>query len=138
MQKHHYIFILLLFFTLVYLAPLGVRPLVVPDESRYAEVPREMVASGDWVVPQLNGLKYYEKPVMGYWVHALSQQVFGQSNFAVRLPCAASIGLVGLLIYTLLATTVGKEDSRVYLAPLIFLSSLGMFGIGTVLYWIMY
>ena len=132
MQKHHYIFILLLFYTLVYLAPLGVRPLVAPDESRYAEVPREMVASGDWVVPQLNGLKYYEKPVMGYWVHALSQKVFGQSNFAVRLPCAASIGLVGLLIYTLLATTLGKEDSRVYLAPLIFLSSLGMFGIGTI------
>jgi 4-amino-4-deoxy-L-arabinose transferase len=121
-----------MFFTLVYLLPLGVRPLFVPDETRYAEIPREMIASGDWVQPSLNGLKYYEKPIMGYWVHALSQMALGESNFSVRLPSAISTGLVAFLIYYMLAGVIGRQDSRVYLAPLVFLSSFGVMGIGTI------
>jgi 4-amino-4-deoxy-L-arabinose transferase len=131
-QRSHYIFIILLFFTLVYLLPLGVRPLFVPDETRYAEIPREMVASGDWVQPRFNGLKYYEKPIMGYWVHGLSQMAMGESNFAVRLPSALSTGLVAFLIFYMLAGVIGSRDSRGYIAPLIFLSSFGVMGIGTV------
>ncbi len=131
-QRRHYIFIILLFFTLVYLLPLGVRPLFVPDETRYAEIPREMVASGDWVQPRLNGLKYYEKPIMGYWVHGLSQLVLGESNFAVRLPSAISTGLVAFLIFYMLAGVMGSKESRAYIAPLIFLSSFGVMGVGTV------
>ncbi len=131
-MKNQYIFVILMFFTLVYLLPLGVRPLMTPDETRYAEIPREMVASGDWVIPTLNGLKYYEKPVMGYWVHGLFQMGLGESNFSVRLPSAVSTGLVALLIFSMLATVIGREDSRVYLAPLIFLSGVGIFGIGTI------
>jgi len=132
MQKNQYIFIILMFFTLAYMLPLGARPLMQPDELRYAEIPREMVASGDWVVPTLNGLKYFEKPVMGYWLHALSQVALGESNFSVRLPSALATGLVALLIFSMLATVLGRLDSRVYLAPLIFLSSFGIFSIGTI------
>ena len=106
MTKTHYIFILLIFFALVYLLPLGMRPLLVPDETRYAEIPREMVATGEWVVPHLNGLKYYEKPVMGYWLHGLAQQAFGESNFAVRLPNALATGMVAFLMYCMLAATI--------------------------------
>jgi 4-amino-4-deoxy-L-arabinose transferase len=83
---------LLLFFLLAYLLPLGARDLVLPDETRYAEIPREMIAGGDWIVPRLNGLRYFEKPVLGDWVHAAGQLVFGENNFAVRLPSAPAVG----------------------------------------------
>ena len=61
------------------------RPLFDPDEGRYAEIPREMVASGDWVTPHLNDLKYFEKPPLQYWATAATYEVFGVSQFTSRL-----------------------------------------------------
>jgi 4-amino-4-deoxy-L-arabinose transferase-like glycosyltransferase len=68
---------------------LPVRPLFNPDEGRYAEIPREMVAGGDWVVPHLNGLAYIEKPPLQYWATAVAYRAFGQSVFAARFYVAA-------------------------------------------------
>ena len=73
---------------LLWLATLSARPLFNPDEGRYAEIPREMLSSGDWIVPHLNGLAYIEKPPLQYWATALSYRVFGVSAFAARLYCA--------------------------------------------------
>ncbi len=69
---------------LLWLATLGTRPLFNPDEGRYAEIPREMLSGGDWVIPHLNGLAYIEKPPLQYWATALSYRLFGPS--AVRRP----------------------------------------------------
>ncbi len=125
---------LLLFFVLSYLMPLGVRDLVVPDETRYAEIPREMIASGDWIVPHLDGLRYFEKPVLGYWVHAGSLLLFGDNNFAVRLPSALAVGLTALLIFVSVrrASRCEGEDDGVAarLAALVFLSCFWVFGVG--------
>lgn len=88
-------------FLLLYIAPLGLRPMVSPDEPRYAELPREMLASGDWVVPRLNGLRYFEKPVLGYWLGAASIAAFGQNAFAVRLPNALATGIAALALFLL-------------------------------------
>lgn len=66
-------------------ATLDVRPLVRADESRYAEIPREMVASGDWVTPRLNGYKYFEKPPLQYWTTALAFVAFGFGEWTARL-----------------------------------------------------
>jgi 4-amino-4-deoxy-L-arabinose transferase-like glycosyltransferase len=58
--------ILLFLFTCVWFSNLHYGPLVNPDEGRYAEIPREMVASGDWLTPRLNDIKYFEKPILQY------------------------------------------------------------------------
>ncbi len=97
-MQRRYALLLFLFFLLAYILPLGARSLFVPDEVRYAEIPREMIATGDWVVPHLDGVRYFEKPVLGYWVHAGSLLLFGENNFAVRLPSALAVGLSAWLI----------------------------------------
>ena len=60
-------------FLLFWFGALDERALFHPDEGRYAEIPREMVASGDWITPRLNGLKYFEKPVLQYWITKTAQ-----------------------------------------------------------------
>jgi 4-amino-4-deoxy-L-arabinose transferase-like glycosyltransferase len=72
--------IIALFFALF----LGSRPLSVPDEGRYVEIPREMVVTGDWVTPRLNGVKYFEKPPLFYWFEAVLIKFFGLSEWSVR------------------------------------------------------
>ena len=127
------IWLLLFGFVLVYLCPIATRPMIVPDEVRYAEIPREMIATGDWIVPRLNGLPYFEKPVMGYWLNALAMLVFGENAFAVRFPSAVSAGLSALMIGLLMRRVV-KDRMLELLAPLVFLTCLevtatGVFGV---------
>jgi 4-amino-4-deoxy-L-arabinose transferase-like glycosyltransferase len=85
----------------VWLATLANRPLFNPDEGRYAEIPREMLSGGDWVIPHLNGLEYIEKPPLQYWASALMYRFFGVSEFSARLYTAltalGTVALVGLL-----------------------------------------
>jgi 4-amino-4-deoxy-L-arabinose transferase-like glycosyltransferase len=82
--------VLAVFVATLWIAILPGRPLFNPDEGRYAEVPREMLAGGDWVIPHLNGLAYIEKPPLQYWVTALALRVFGVNAFAARLMTALS------------------------------------------------
>lgn len=91
--------VLLIAFAVFYLLTLGIRPLSRPDEFRYAEIAREMLTSGDWVTPRFNGVRYFEKPVLGHWVNAASLAVFGENAFAARLPMALTTGLTALFLY---------------------------------------
>jgi 4-amino-4-deoxy-L-arabinose transferase-like glycosyltransferase len=76
---------------------LGLRPLYKADESRYAEIPREMVASGDWITPRLNGFKYFEKPPLQYWATAFFYETLGIKDWTSRL-WAALLGFAGILL----------------------------------------
>ena len=76
------------------LLPLLVRPLWEPDEARYAEIPREMLATGDWLTPRLNGVLYFEKPPLQYWLSAISMKLFGLNGAAARLPLALASALM--------------------------------------------
>lgn len=118
-------------FFLIYIAPLGLRPLFFPDETRYAEIPREMRASGDWVVPRLNGFLYFEKPVLGYWLNAVSQELFGETRFAVRLPSALAAGLSVLSILLLLGRRKSEDSAIALIASGLFLICPLVFMCGT-------
>lgn len=72
---------------------LSIRPLWEPDEARYAEIAREMVSTGDWLAPHLNGVLYFEKPPLQYWISALSIECFGPNDWAPRIPVVIAIGL---------------------------------------------
>ncbi|MBY0282262.1 MAG: glycosyltransferase family 39 protein [Alphaproteobacteria bacterium] len=72
---------LIFFFTL----QLGNRPFATPDEGRYVEIPREMVATGDYLTPRLNNVKYFEKPPFFYWLQASSIKMFGLDEAPMRL-----------------------------------------------------
>ncbi len=90
--------LLLLAVLLLVLEP-GKVPLFEPDEGRYGEIPREMLASGDFLTPRLNGVLYFEKPPLYYWSVAASMAVLGPTELAVRLPgklAAVSMVLVAV------------------------------------------
>lgn len=99
---------------------LGTRPLSVPDEGRYAEIPREMCVLHDFVTPHLNGVNYFEKPPLFYWLQAGAIKVFNPlilsteqawnpskrnrywppiSEWTVRLPNAIAALLACLFVY---------------------------------------
>ncbi len=85
---------LLLLWFFLGLLPLFLRPLWEPDECRYAEIPRAMLATGDWLTPRLNGVLYFEKPPLQYWLSAISMKLFGLNGAAARLPLALASGLM--------------------------------------------
>jgi 4-amino-4-deoxy-L-arabinose transferase-like glycosyltransferase len=61
-----------------------VRPLMLPDEGRYVGVAWEMLRSGHWLVPTLDGLPYFHKPPLFYWITAGSLSIFGLHEWAAR------------------------------------------------------
>ncbi len=88
---------LILLFVLLWAAGLSTRSITRPDEGRYAEIAREMAVSGDWVVPHLNGIPYFEKPPLQYWATATAIDVLGPTPLAARL-WTALLGLLGLAV----------------------------------------
>lgn len=129
-KRINYLVILISGFLLLYLLPLNFRMLWQPDETRYAEISREMLASGDWIVPHLFGLRYFEKPVMGYWINNIGQWIFGDNNFAVRLGSVFSITLSALLV-AWFAWSQWKNRRQAILSAVIYLTFLLVYGVGT-------
>ncbi len=101
---------LLLAVVLIWFANLEYCKLTKPDEGRYAEIAREMVATGDWVTPRLNGLKYFEKPVLQYWATATAFVVFGEHEWTARLWTALT-GLLGIIMVFFTARRLWGGDA---------------------------
>lgn len=80
-----------------------------PDETRYAQIPREMLARGDWVVPVLQGEPYLDKPPLLYWLVAGCYRVFGVSGGVARLVPAIALHLSILLLYLMGRRWVGER-----------------------------
>jgi 4-amino-4-deoxy-L-arabinose transferase-like glycosyltransferase len=113
-----------LVFVLLWFAGLDHRHIIKADEGRYAEIAREMVASGDWLTPRLNGFKYFEKPALQYWMTAAAYELFGVNEWTARLWTALT-GFLGVIL-------VGWAGTRAFgrTAGLLAAAALG----GSVLY----
>ena len=119
MKKKWLCFLILLIVLTVCILPLGGRPMLTPDETRYAEIPREMILSGKYVSPRLNGVRYFEKPAFSYWAFALSFKVFGMNRFALRLPCMLAMLATAWIVFLLMGHYYRDPRTRL-LGALIF------------------
>jgi 4-amino-4-deoxy-L-arabinose transferase-like glycosyltransferase len=100
---------LTLLFAVLYLAGNNRVALFDRDEPWYAEISREMVRTGDWVVPRFDGVVFVGKPVFLFWCSASSICLFGDTPFAVRLPSALAVIGALLLTATVIARWVGHR-----------------------------
>jgi len=115
---------LLLAFVVFYLLPLMTHGMWIPDETRYAQISQEMLLSGNWVSPHFMGIRYFEKPIAGYWMIAIGQAVFGDNLFGVRIASALSTGLSVWLVY--LISRRFWNDPRKSFACALFYMSFGL------------
>jgi 4-amino-4-deoxy-L-arabinose transferase-like glycosyltransferase len=112
---------------------LGTPALFDPDEAHYAQLTREMIQAGNWLVPLLDGFPYIDKPVLFHWVQALAVAVLGETELAMRLPSAlAAVALFGLMWWAgkqLFGEQVADRGALMFATiPLTFaLSSIGVF-----------
>jgi 4-amino-4-deoxy-L-arabinose transferase-like glycosyltransferase len=96
---------------LALLFTLGLRPLTIPDEGRYLSVAAAMWDSGDWIVPRLNGLPFFHKPPLFYWIAGTLYGLGGGHAWVGRGASwlGAMLGVVALA--WLVRTVRGKADS---------------------------
>ncbi|AMV28024.1 Undecaprenyl phosphate-alpha-4-amino-4-deoxy-L-arabinose arabinosyl transferase [Gemmata sp. SH-PL17] len=85
--------------------------LLEPDEGRYAQIPKEMLVNGSWVVPTLQGEPYLDKPPLMYWLTALSYRAFGISQESARLVPALCVHFTILAIYLIGRRSVGERSA---------------------------
>jgi 4-amino-4-deoxy-L-arabinose transferase-like glycosyltransferase len=115
--------------TLAWLASLAwVRPLMLPDEGRYVGVAWEMLRSGDWLTPTLNGLPYFHKPPLMYWLTAASMSFFGPHVAAARAAPLLGATLGALAMYGFVCRWWGERTAKrvlvlLLLQPLFFVAA---------------
>ena len=122
-----YLLVILLFSYLLLFYNLGSYSLKEPDEGRYAEIPREMVEQGDYVVPHLNYVRYFEKPPLLYWATALSYKGFGINEWSFRLPNALAALLCVFVAYFIVSHWFCDEVGL--LSSMMLLTSFGFFAL---------
>ena len=117
-------FFLLIILALFFGYEMGNRPFASPDEGRYIEIPREMVVTDDYVTPRLDGMKYFEKPPLFYWMQAAAIKTLGINETSMRcgvvlfaiLGCL-SVFAVGALAY---GSSVGILSTGILATSLIY------------------
>lgn len=105
-------------------ATIWIRPLAMPDEGRYVGVARAMVLSGDWLVPRLDGLPFFHKPPLFYWISAAAMALFGIHEWSARLaPVAGAV----LMCTALFLFARRWDDARTARLALLVLATQPMF-----------
>jgi hypothetical protein len=102
-----------------------------PDEGRYAEIPREMLERGEWIVPYLQDEPYFDKPPLLYWLIMMSYRVFGVHDWAARLVPALAVHLAVLLTYLIGRRSLGERAA--FRGALVLTLTPGLLSIGRLL-----
>ena len=126
-----YSFLLVLLLPALLLYPCRSFHLLEPDEGRYAQIPKEMVESGNWVVPTLQGEAYLDKPPLMYWLVSLSYKAFGVSEASARLVPAIAVHLTVLMIYLIGRRSIGERGA--FWAAMILSVAPGFLGVARLL-----
>src|SRR3989442_5818905 len=103
----------LLAFALTLGATAGLMGLFEPTETRYAEIAREMRASGDFLIPRLDGIPHFHKPPLAYWLTAMGFSVFGENEWGARLP----VSLASLLTLGFTAIAARRRFATLGVRP---------------------
>ena len=103
-------------------------PLFDLDEGAFSEATREMFQRGDFLSTYLNGVPRYDKPILSYWLQALSVSLFGMNEFAFRLPSALAASLWSLLILAFTSRIATPREG--YIAAIFMAGAAGVGIIG--------
>ena len=109
-------------FVAIFLRLLGIieYPLHDPTEARYAEIPRLIIETGNWIMPPFNyDVPFWGKPPLTFWLTAISFELFGYSNFAARLPVFLLAAVILWLTYAFAKTLQSTEKAAFSLLILI-------------------
>jgi 4-amino-4-deoxy-L-arabinose transferase-like glycosyltransferase len=108
---------------LVLVMGLGRAPLFDVDEGAFSEATREMLVSGDWGHTTLNGADRFDKPIGVYWLQAISAQLWGLNEWAMRLPSALATWLAAMAVGYFVAPRWGWRAGA--LAAVVHVTSFG-------------
>ncbi|HFS8112834.1 TPA: phospholipid carrier-dependent glycosyltransferase [Enterobacter asburiae] len=122
--------VLIFIIFILYLITLPLSPLWLPDETRYAEISREMLISGEWLFPRIFDFGYFEKPSVGYWLNSVSQWIFGHNNFSARAVSVLATMLNALLVFRM-SIAVRQDVNQGLISMLIYVSTSMVYGTGT-------
>jgi 4-amino-4-deoxy-L-arabinose transferase-like glycosyltransferase len=123
--------LLLLFVPGLLLYPCLSFHLFEPDEGRYAEIPREMLLRGDWIVPYLQAEPYLDKPPLLYWLVTASYRLLGVHDWSARLVPALAVHLCVLVTYLLGRRSLGERAA--FWGALLLALAPGFLGMGRLL-----
>jgi len=126
---HYFLLGLVIFFAFFY--GFASYAILNMNEGLYAEIPREMLLSGNYIIPHLNFVPYIEKPPLLYWLIALSYKVFGVGVLGARLIPVVSAAVSCLTLVFLGRKTHGQREG--WLAGIVLASSVGFIVIGRVI-----
>jgi 4-amino-4-deoxy-L-arabinose transferase-like glycosyltransferase len=99
MSKHSDLLWIFIAISFLFALGLGSHAYLVPSEARYIEIPRQMLITGDWLTPRINGVPYFEKPPLFYWMQAAALGLFGMDEWAGRITTALLMTLTCLLAF---------------------------------------
>jgi 4-amino-4-deoxy-L-arabinose transferase-like glycosyltransferase len=101
-----------------FFAGLSAIGLTGPDEPRYAAIARAMARTGDWITPRLLGQPWFEKPALYYWLAGAAFRIFGEGEFAMRLPSVLAAVLATIAAAWAALRAYGLDAARLVLIML--------------------